>query len=96
MVELENEQYKVDQLQQERDRAKKEYLIMAGYYDEARVNKQNQGSTAYNVARAVVPSNESGISTNVIVALTSIIAGMIAVGGVLVYSWWTEDEEPEN
>jgi uncharacterized protein involved in exopolysaccharide biosynthesis len=93
MVALENEQYKVDQLQQVRDRAKKEYRVMAGYYDETQINQNNQSSTAYSVVRAIVPSGESGQSTKVIVALAGIITGMIAAGGVFVYSWWTEEED---
>ena len=94
-VALENGHYKIEELEGERDRAKMEYQALAGYYDEARINKKNQGAAAYSVARAVIPFEETGQSTTVIVALAGIIGGMIAVGGVLGYSWWIEEEEDE-
>lgn len=94
-VELEEEQYKIDRLKQERDRVRQEYSALAGYLDESRINQQNQKQAAYSIARAIVPKGESGLSTIVIVALTGIVAGMIATSGVFVYSWWTEDEESE-
>lgn len=94
-VELESEQHKISQLEQERDRARQEYSSMAGYFDEARINKENQGPASYSIAPARVPQRESGQSTIMIVALAGIVGVMIALGSVLIYSWWTTGEETE-
>lgn len=93
-VELEEEQYKIDQLEQERDRARQEYNAMAGYLDETRINQRNQKKAAYSIAKAIVSQKESGQSAVVLTALAGIVAGMIAASAVLFFEWWTtEDEE---
>jgi len=92
-LELENENYKVQQLRHERDRAYDAFQVITGYLDETEINQSNQMKSAYNVAYAWVPVESSGLSTMIITTLAGIVGLMIAIGGVLVHSWWTEEGE---
>ena len=92
-VELEDENYKVQQLTHDRDRAYQVFQFLSGYLDETEINQNNQMKAAYNVAQARVPVGSSGQSALMMAALAGMVGLIISAGGVLVYSWWTSEGE---
>lgn len=92
-LDLEVEGYKIQQLEQERDKVRQAYQVLAGHRDETEINQRNQGEAAYCVAKARVPQEESGPSTEMVVALAGIAGGILSVVIVYVYSWWTSFED---
>ncbi len=92
-LERESEQYQIALLEQERDRALRNYQILSGYIDEILIALEYNGQAAYCIAKAVVPTEPSGSSTKMITALAGIVGLIFAVGVVFVYYWWTTGEE---
>lgn len=91
-LEKEVEQYKLDQLKQERDRARSNYRALAGYLDETLIALEHDGQAAYCVVKAVVPW-EAESNTLINTALAGMLGLMLSIGGVFVYTWWTKEEE---
>ena len=87
VLNLENEYYQIDELTVERDRAKDSYQALARHLDEVTLNLRYQGKSAYLLAQARVPEEDSG-STMLLVLVSSIVVGLFVVGGVLIYHWW--------
>ncbi len=91
-LEKEVEQFKLDQLKQERNRARNNYQALAGYLDETVIALEHNGKAAYCVARAVVPLEDES-STLINTALAGMVGLMLSTGGVFAYTWWTSEEE---
>ncbi len=86
-LEREIEQYRIDLLEQERDRARSNYQALSGYLDETLIAEKHDGQAAYCVARAVVPL-EGESKTLINTALAGMVGLMIAIGVVFFCEWW--------
>jgi len=92
-LERQAEQYHITLLEQERDRALSDYQLLSEYMDEAQIAPEYEGLFAYIVAKAVVPQEESGLSTIILVAIAGIMGLMISVVSVFVYAWGKSENE---
>jgi len=92
-LEREAEQYHIALLEQERDRALSDYQLLSEYMDEVQIAPEYEGLFAYIVAKAVVPQDESGLSTIILVAIAGMMGLMISVVSVFVYAWWNSENE---
>jgi len=92
-MEKQAEQYQIALLEGERDRALSDYQDLSEFMDEARNVPEYLGPVAYIIANAVVPQEESGLSTTILVALAGMMGLMISVVSVFVYTWWNSEKE---
>ena len=92
-LERQAEKYHITLLEQERDRALSDYQLLSEYMDEAQIAPEYEGLFAYIVAKAVVPQDESGLSTIILVAIAGMMGLMISVVSVFVYAWWNSENE---
>lgn len=93
-LDREVEQFRINLLKQERDRARSNYQALAGYLNEALIALEHNGKAAYCVAKAVVPQ-EAESNTLINTALVGMVGLMLSTGGIFVFTWWTEEEESD-
>lgn len=91
VLSLEKEQYRVDQLSQERDLARQTYTALSSQLEETRITMAQEDRPAKLGANAVEPMVPSGPRILLITALAAMIGAMLAVGVVLFRNWWIEE-----
>ena len=92
-VQLEEEQYQLDQLREQRDLARSAYRALSGQLEETRITLAQGDQTAKVAAQAWAPEEPSGPNTLMNTALAGIVGLMLAVGAVFVIEWWREEPE---
>ena len=89
---LESERFKMEQLTQERNLARQAYTALSSQLEETRITMAQEERPARIGVKAVEPNKPSGPNSKLNTALAVLIGGMLAVGGVLLWNWWIEEE----
>jgi TolA-binding protein len=90
-VQLEEEQYQLDQLREQRDLARSAYRALSGQLEETRITLSQGDQTAKVAAQAWASEEPSGPNTLMNTALAGVVGLMLAVGAVFVVEWWRDE-----
>ena len=84
---LEQEQARIQVLEQERDKLWSSYQSQQLFYEEVRIAKLNNYQVANTLSNAVEPDEEESV-TLIITALSLITGLILSLFGFLIYDWW--------
>jgi len=87
-VALEEEQFKIEQLTQERDLARSAYTALANQLEETRITQAQEERSAKIGANAVKPDKKSGPGKLRNTLLSGMAGGILAIGVIIVFDWW--------
>jgi uncharacterized protein involved in exopolysaccharide biosynthesis len=85
---LETENFKVDELTQQRNLARKIYIDLSTLLEETRINISQDIGVFMVGIEAIEPSKPSGPNAVLNAVLAGLIGGMLIAGGILLQDWW--------
>lgn len=92
-VTLEEEQFRVEQLTQERDLARSAYTALSNQLEETRITQAQEERTAKVGAGAVVPGGPSGPNTFLNIGIASVAGFILILFILLITDWWLNIRE---
>jgi uncharacterized protein involved in exopolysaccharide biosynthesis len=87
-VTLEEEQFRVEQLTQERNLARSAYTALSSQLEESRITQAQEERSAKIGAEAVVPEEPAGFSNLIVIGLAGGLGLLGACLLVYFYDWW--------
>jgi len=91
-VDLESEKHQLERLTQERDLARDAYIALSNQMEENRITSAGDASVAKISSPAIVPTNPSGTSKMIIIALAGIAGLALSSLSILIHEWWKAGE----
>jgi len=91
---LEDEQYKLDQLIDERDLARSAYTALSGQLEETRITLAQEDQIAKIAAGAHKPDVPVSPRKLMNTALAGLAGLILITGGVLLFDWWIGNNKP--